>query len=70
MLEESDGSRTEYYGLCQNAEAHTTEGYHRADTILQKTEKRRRKEVARWNALKSAVDLFAIWSLAGLTVDG
>jgi hypothetical protein len=34
MLEESDGSRTEYYEWCQNAEAHTTEGYHRADTFL------------------------------------
>jgi hypothetical protein len=34
MLEESDGSRTEYYEWRQNAEAYTTEGYHRADTIL------------------------------------
>jgi hypothetical protein len=43
MLEESDGPRPEYYEWRQNAEAHTTEGYHRADYILQKANKRTKK---------------------------
>jgi hypothetical protein len=42
MLEESDGPKNRILRLLAKT-PHTTEGHHRADTILQKTNKRTKK---------------------------